>query len=114
MADKDSVIRGIYYDKEDGFDSVVNTYRKANKVLNTITVADVKSFIEKQKGSYKQTKPYSGFNSYVAPRALHEFQVDLAIFTDSAPDNNGFKFAFVAIDIFSKHIWAVRIKDKNT
>ena len=30
MSDKDSVIRGIYYDKDDGFDSVVNTYRKAN------------------------------------------------------------------------------------
>ena len=50
MSDKDDVIRGIYYDKDDGFDSVINTYRKANKVLNTITVADVKSFIEKQKG----------------------------------------------------------------
>ena len=47
MSDKDSVIRGIYYDKDDGFDSVVNTYRKANKVLDTITVADVKAFIEK-------------------------------------------------------------------
>ena len=48
MADKDSVIRGIYYDK-DGFDSIINTYRKANKVLNTITLADVKSFIENKK-----------------------------------------------------------------
>ena len=48
MSDKDGVIRGIYYDKDDGFDSVVNTYRKAHKVLNTITVADVKAFIEKQ------------------------------------------------------------------
>ena len=114
MADKDSVIRSIYYDAQDGFDSIINTYRKANKVLNTITVADVKAFIEKQKGSYKQTKPYAGFNSYVAPKALFEFQVDLAIFTDSAPDNDGFKFAFVAIDIFSKYIWAVPIKDKNT
>ena len=67
MPDKDSVVRGIDYDKDDGFDSVFNTYRKANKVLNTITVADVKAFIEKQKGFYKQTKPYRGFNSYVAP-----------------------------------------------
>ena len=47
MSDKDSVIRGIYYDREDGFESVLNTYRKANKVLNTITVADVRNFIEK-------------------------------------------------------------------
>ena len=47
MSDKDSVIRGIYYDREDGFESVINTYRKANKVPNTITVADVRNFIEK-------------------------------------------------------------------
>ena len=113
MSDKDSVIRGIYYDTEDGFDSVVNTYRKANKVLNSITVADVKAFIEKQKGSHKQTKPYKGFNSYVAPSALHEIQIDLAIFTDSAKDNDGYKYAFVAIDIFTKYMWVVPIKDKR-
>ena len=69
MSDKDSIIRSIYYDA-DGFDSIVNTYRKANKVLNTITVDEVKAFIEKQKGSNKQTKPYKGFNSYVAPGKL--------------------------------------------
>ncbi len=113
MTEKESIIRGIYYDTEDGFDSVINTYRKASKVLNTITVADVKNFIEKQKGSYKQTKPYKGFNSYVAPKALHEIQIDLAIFTDSAKDNNGYKYAFVAIDIFSKYMWAIPIKDKR-
>ena len=92
---------------------MVNTYRKANQVLNTIIVADVKKFIENQKGSYKQTKPYKGFNSYVAPKALRELQLVLAIFTDSAKDNDGYKYAFVAIDIFSKYMWAVPIKDKK-
>ena len=111
MSDKDSVIRSIYYDKDDGFDSAIATYRKANKVLNTITVADVKSWLEKQKS--KQTKAYRGFNSYVAPKALHELQIDIAIFTDSANDNSGFKYAFVAIDIFSKYMWAVPIKNKQ-
>ena len=111
MSDKDSVIRSIYYDKDDNFDSAIATYRKANKVLNTITVADVKSWLEKQKS--KQTKPYRGFNSYVAPKALHELQIDIAIFTDSANDNSGFKYAFVVIDIFSKYMWAVPIKNKQ-
>ena len=113
MSDKDSIIRSIYYDADDGFDSIINTYRKANKVLNTITVAEVKAFIEKQKGSYKQTRPYRGFNSYVAPKALHELQVDLAVFTDSSKDNDGYKYVFVAVDIFSKYICAVPIKDKK-
>ena len=112
MNDKDSIIRSIYHDADDGFDSIINTYRKAHKVLNTITVAEVKAFIEKQKGSNEQTKPYKGFNSYVAPRKLHEIQIDLAIFTDSAKYNNGYKLLFVAIDIFSTFMWAVPIKYK--
>ena len=58
MTDKETVIRQIYYDRDDGFDSVINTYRKANKVLNSITVADVKTFLDKQK--LRQNKPYGG------------------------------------------------------
>ena len=108
--EKEQVIRQVYYN-EDGFDGVVETYRKANIILNSITVANVKSFLDKQKG--RQTKAYRGFNSYVAPKALHEIQIDLATFTDSAKDNSGFKYAFVAIDVFSKFMWVVEIKDKQ-
>ena len=110
-SDKDSVIRSIYYDKDDGFDSILATYRKANKVLNTITVADVKAWMDKQKS--RQVKPYRQFNSYVAPKALHEFQIDLGDWTQSAADNDGFRFMFLAIDIFSKVIHCVPIKDKK-
>ena len=52
-------------------------------ILNTITVANVKEFLDKQKG--RQVQDYRGYNSYVAPEALHEIQVDLATFTDSCP-----------------------------
>jgi len=90
MSDKDNVIRGIYDDADDGFDNIINTYRKANNILTTITFADVKAFIGKQKNSNKQTKPDKGFNSYVAPGTLSELQIDLAVFTDSAKDNNGY------------------------
>ena len=55
MTDKETVLRQIYYDKDDGFDSVINTYRKANKVLNSITVAGVKTCLDKQKS--RQNKP---------------------------------------------------------
>lgn len=53
MSDKDSVIRSIYYDKDDGFDSAIATYRKATKVLNTITAAGVKPWLENR----NQNKP---------------------------------------------------------
>ena len=111
--DKDKVIRQVYYNSDSGFGSINDTYKQAHHILNTITVNDVKDFIGKQKSSNKQTKPYKGFNSYVAKEPLQEIQIDLAVFTDSAPDNNGFKYAFVAVDIFTKICHAVPIKDKK-
>ena len=110
QSEKDNIIRQVYYN-EDGFGSITETYRKANNILNTITVANVKEFLDKQKG--RQVQDYRGYNSYVAPEPLHEIQIDLATFTDSASDNSGFKYAFVAIDVFTKYMWVVAIKDKQ-
>ena len=64
MSEKDSVIRGVYYDVEHVFGSVEATYQDAKQILNTITYDDVKTFLERQKS--RQTKPYRWFNSYVA------------------------------------------------
>ena len=64
MGDKDKVIRQIYYDTDKGFGSINDTYRQAHHILNTITVNDVKELLDKKKP--RQTKPYSGFNNYVA------------------------------------------------
>ena len=108
---KDKIIRQIYYDVDDGFGSINETYKKAHHILNTITLNDVQDFLSRQKS--RQTKSYRGFNSYVAKEPLQEIQIDLAIFTDSAPDNNGYKYAFVAVDIFTKICHAVPIKNKQ-
>ena len=109
--DKGKIIRGVYYDSDTGFSSINETYQQAKKILNSITHNDVKEFLERQKS--RQTKPYRGFNSYVAHEPLQEIQIDLGVFTDSAPDNNGFKYAFVAIDIFTKVCHAVPFQDKK-
>jgi hypothetical protein len=111
QSDKDKVIRTIYYDSDSGFGSIAQTYKDAKNVLNTITYENVKEFMEKQR--IQQLKGYKGFNSYVAKEPLQEIQIDLAVFTDSAPDNNGYKYAFVAVDIFTKFCHAVPIKDKQ-
>ena len=108
--DEENILRTIYYN-EDGSGSINETYKEAKKQLNTITIEDTKTWLEKQKG--RQTKAYKGFNSYVADEPLEEIQIDLAIFTDSAPDNDGYKYVFVAVDVFAKIIWGVPIKDKK-
>ncbi len=81
------IIRQVYY-HESGFGSIVETYKEAKQILNTITLNDVKEFLEKHKTI--QIKGYKGFNSYVADHALQEIQIDIAVFTDSADENKGF------------------------
>jgi len=109
--DKDKVIRGVYYDADTRFGSINDTYQQAKKILNSITYNDVKEFLERQKS--RQTKPYRGFNSYVAHEPLQEIQIDIADFTRSVKDNDGYRYCFVAVDVFTKFCHAVPIKDKK-
>ena len=108
--EKENVLRKVYYN-EDGFGSINDTYKQAKKQLNSITIEDTKQWLEKQKG--RQTKAYKGFNSYVADEPLEEIQIDLADFTKSASDNDGYRYCLVAVDVFTKILWGVPIKNKK-
>ena len=110
QSEKEQVIRTIYYD-EDGFDNIKTTYEKSKKVLPSITLDDVKTFLSKQ--TIRQKKDYRGFNSYVAEKPLQELQLDLADFTRSAEENNGFRYLLTGIDVFSKKVHAVPIRTKQ-
>ena len=109
---KDRVIRQVYYDVDTGFGGINETYQNAKKILNTITYNDVKDFLERQKS--RQFKKYSSFNSYVASKPLQELQIDIGDFTKSADVNDGFRYMFLAVDIFSKYIHCVPVKDKES
>ena len=109
--DKNKIARGVYYDADDGFGSINDTYKQSHRILNTITLNDVNNLLNRQKS--RQTKAYLGFNSYVAKEPLQEIQVDIADFTRSAEVNDGYRYAFVAVDIFTKICHAVPIKDRK-
>ena len=108
--DKEKMLRKIYY-SEDGFGSINETYKEAKKQLNTITLEDTKTWLEKQKG--RQTKAYEGFNSYVADEPLEEIQIDLVDFTRNASENDGYRYCLVAVDVFTKMLWGVPIKNNK-
>ena len=109
--EKEKVIKQIYYDAEGGFGSVKETYQNSKKVLDSITLNDVKQWMNKQ--TIAQLKSYKGFNSYVAHHPLQEIQIDIADFTKSGAVNNNFRYLFVAIDIFTKFCHAVPMKDRQ-
>ena len=72
MSQEENILRKVYYN-EDGFGSINDTYKQAKKQLNSITIEDTKTWLEKQKG--RQTKAYKGFDSYVADEPLEEIQL---------------------------------------
>ncbi len=59
-----------------------------------------------------KTKQPGGTNSFVAPGAFHEFQIDLLFINDL--EEQKFKVGMVCIDIFSKFAAVVPIMSKDT
>jgi hypothetical protein len=98
---KDNIISNIYYDLETGYGSVNSTLKQARVKDPTITLDDVKKWMSKQPN--KQRKPYRGQgNSYVAPFARFEYQIDIMDMVSLQTQNNQPRYALVVIDIFSK------------
>ena len=111
QSDTDRIIRQVYYDSENGFGGIAETTRESKKILNSITYANVKDFLERQKS--RQTAGYRGLNSYVASEPLQELHLDIADSTMSVAVNEGYRYLFVAVDFFIQCSWAVKIKDKQ-
>ena len=109
--DNDTILRQIWY-SEDGFGSQKQTYDEAKKLIPNITMNEVKTWLGKQQ--MVQTRGFKTFNSYIADGALEEVAFDLAVFTKSAEHNDGYLFAMVAVDVFSKFAHIVPMKDNRT
>ena len=107
MSDKQSIINKIYFDKS-GFGSKKITFEDTRKIDKSIKMTDIDEFFKK---NIKQQKQLKGYNSFVAPEANYEYQIDLMFFSDLK--NQNFKVGMVCIDIFSKYAVVVAIKSKQ-
>ena len=54
-----------------------------------------------------------GYNSFVSNESLDQIQLDLADFTKNAEENDGYRFALVGVDVFSRYGWLVPMKTKQ-
>ena len=71
--DNDKIIRGVYYDQDSGLGLINDTYKQSHRILNTITLTDVKDlFKQTSQGKHKligastvmwQKKHYKKFRS---------------------------------------------------
>ena len=109
---KESTIKTVYENAASGYGSVRDTYQQANKINPGIRYVDVKEYLDKQQ--HRQTRfRYNGSNSFVSPHALFEIEIDLIDMTKKSEENDGYRFALVAIDNFTKFAHAVPIKSKQ-
>ena len=104
--EKDKIIDTIYY-SQDGYGSMMTTYKDARIKDSTITIKYVQGWFNEN--IEKKAQPV-GTNSFVAPQSNYEYQLDLCFFADL--ENQKFKVACVCIDIFSKYARVVPIMSR--
>ena len=104
---KERIIAEAFYDEKNGFGSIQHTLTRARQKDPSITRGDVKAFLDNQE--VKQRRKPLQVNSFVADLPRQEFQVDLADFGAEANP----RYCFVAIDIFSKKVFAMPLRAKS-
>ena len=63
---------------------------------------------------HKQTQfKYDDYNSWISKHAKYEFEIDLIDMTKGAEENEGYRYALSAFDIFSKKASVIPIKSKT-
>ena len=116
---KEQVISNVYYDINTGFGSIGDTLKQAKAKDSSITMVDVKNFMAKQPN--KQIRKYRGSNSYTAPFARFEYQIDIMDMVPLTKEpeveipkkKNEPRYALVVIDIFSKLANVVPMENKD-
>ena len=116
---RDDIISNVYYNLETGFGSINETLKKAKEQDQTINRVDVENFMRKQPN--KQITKYRGSNSYTAPFARFEYQIDIMDMKPLTKEpetkipikNDEPRYGLVVIDIFSKLANVVPMKEKS-
>ena len=108
----EDIISNTYYDLETGYGSVKNTFDQAKKVDPSIKIEDVQTWMKQQPN--KQMKGYRGGNSYTAPFARFEYQIDIMDMVNLQKSETQPRFAIVVIDIFSKLGEALPMNNKDS
>ena len=107
---KMQIIREVYY-AETGFGSNPKTLADAQEQDPSITMQDI---VKWKRLNLERLKHMKGFNSYVAPEAHYEYQVDLFYFKNKHPKaKEDAPYGALAIHSFTKYCWIYPIDQKR-
>ena len=103
---KEDIIARIYFNSRTGFGSIDRVLQLARLQDKSIKREDVKRLLDKLE--FRQRKRPIRQNSFVPFSPLDEIQIDLADMGEEP-----FRYALVAIDIFSKFLHVVPLRTKS-
>ena len=109
MTSKQDIISSIYYDRA-GFGSRAQTLKDSREKDATITKEDVEQFFKR---NIEEKRKPRGDNSFVAPHAHFEYQLDLFFISKNYLESQKFRIGLVLIDIFSKYATVIPVKSKE-
>jgi hypothetical protein len=106
------LLRELYDDEADGFQSPANLYKDAKAKNSAITMPYVKEWLTRP--SSIQTHQRSPlWTSYVADHPLQQVAIDLADYSRSKQYNDGYCYICVCVDYFTKYAFAKALKTKK-
>lgn len=114
--DRDDILKNIYYDIEPGFGSVRSLYDETKKDGAVLTLDYVKNWVKRQ--NINQRSGYKNYNSYSSPYARAEYQIDIMDMVSLMKDTDTYdkkriRYALMCIDIFSKKVHIVPLKNRD-
>ena len=108
--EKYETIHKAYYNPN-GFGNNAVLLKDAQEKDPTITMKDVVAWRNQNRD---RTKKMRGYNSYIAPEAKYEFQVDLFYFKNpNAKPKEETPYGLLAIDSFTKYCWIYPLEKKD-
>ena len=100
---------------EGSFSSIYKLYKSGKKLNKYITLKDVKNFLATQDSYtlHKPTKKHFLTQNVLAPKPLVIISMDLIDVKNISNFNKGFNYLVLFVDVFSKYLTIIPIKNKN-
>ena len=110
-------LRRTYLDPSNpaGFTSIDQLYRQARKDGKKVTRREIKAFLQSVRAyTIHRPAPKKFPRRKVTTAGINDLlQIDLTDLQSLAHENDGYRYLFFCIDVFSKFLWVVPLKDKT-
>lgn len=99
-------ISKYYYDPKFGLSSADKLYQKLKKIEPTITLKEVKAFVNKQFAAQvsKPIRKPKEYSTIVAPSVGNNYQMDIMVYDRYA--YNSYRYILVIVDVYSRYALA--------